>query len=318
MNEKLIIDEPIIEELGEYAKYLEACQLCPRKCGINRLKGERGLCGCGLLIRIARADLHMWEEPCISGKEGSGAVFFSGCNLRCIFCQNHEIADQTVGQVCTSSELADHFLRLEEKGANNINLVSASPYIPQLIPAIRMARERGLQLPFVFNCGGYENPEALRLLDGLISIYLPDFKYMDKEMARAYSKAEDYPEVAEEALQEMVRQIGSETVFNEKGMMVKGIIVRHLLMPGHVKNAKAVLDYLYHSYGNQIYISILQQYTPILSNSLVREDPLLSRRVTKREYQKVLDYALELGIENAFIQERGVAEESFIPAWDLV
>lgn len=297
---------------------LKSCRLCPRVCKVNRIEGERGYCGADAQMRIARADLHFWEEPCISAKSGSGAVFFSGCNLRCVFCQNHEIAEQLKGKSFSPLQLAESFLMLEKKGANNINLVTASPYLPQLILAIRQAKEMGLGIPIVYNSSGYENLEAIQLLDGMIDIYLPDFKYMDREMAKAYSNAQDYPDRAKEALAEMVRQTGGAKMqFSEDGIMQKGIIVRHLLMPGHVKNAKAVLAYLYSSYGDDIYVSILQQYTPILSNPRVKEDPLLSRKVTKREYERLLDYAIELGLKKAFIQERGVAKESFIPSWDL-
>ncbi len=303
------------EEAGEM---LKSCRLCPRACRVNRMEGEKGYCGAGLQMQIARADLHFWEEPCISGKNGSGAVFFSGCNLRCLFCQNHEIANQLKGKIFTAQELAKSFLDLEKKGANNINLVSASPYLSQLILAIKLAKERGLQIPLVYNSSGYESVDALRLLDGLIDIYLPDFKYMDRQMAKEYSNAADYPLIAKKAVEEMVRQAGGEkTEFSEDGLMKKGVIVRHLLMPGHVKNAKAVLDYLYSSFGDAVYISILQQYTPILSNPRIKEDALLSRRVTKREYDRLLDHAMELGIQNAFVQERGVAKESFIPSWNL-
>ena len=267
---------------------------------------------------IARADLHMWEEPCISGKKGSGAVFFSGCNLRCVFCQNYEIAEKTIGKSFSPFELAEIFLQLEEKGANNINLVSAAPYIPQTAETIHIAREKGLRIPIVYNSSGYESVESLRLLEGLIDIYLPDLKYLEEDMAYEYSKAREYPSIAKEAIAEMYQQTaGRGTLFNEDSIMQRGMIVRHLLMPGHVKNAKAVLKYLYQTYGDDIYISIMQQYTPILTNSWIKEDPLLSRKVTKREYERVIDYALELGITNAFIQERGVAKESFIPDWNL-
>ncbi len=297
---------------------LKSCRLCPRACGVNRIEGERGYCGAAAQMRIARADLHFWEEPCISAKNGSGAVFFSGCNLRCVFCQNHEIAEQLKGKSFSPLQLAECFLMLEKKGAHNINLVTASPYLPQLILAIRQAKEMGLGIPIVYNSSGYENPEAIRLLDGLIDIYLPDFKYMDGKMAKAYSNAPDYPDRAKEALAEMVRQTGGAKMqFSEDGIMQKGVIVRHLLMPGHVKNAKAVLNYLYSCYGDDIYVSILQQYTPILSNPKIKEDSLLSRKVTKREYERLLDYAIGLGLKKAFIQERGVAKESFIPSWDL-
>lgn len=290
------------------------CILCPRNCGINRDRGDKGFCGESSSVRIARAALHFWEEPVISGEKGSGAVFFTGCNLKCIFCQNASIAASEVGKEVSIETLAEIFLKLAGEGANNINLVTASHYVPQVAESIRIARKLGLAIPVVYNTSSYEKPETLRLLDGLVDIYLPDFKYMDAKLAKAYSRAEDYPEVAQAAIAEMYRQAGKPDFDADTGLMRKGVIVRHLVMPGAVGNAKAVIDYLYETYGDDIYISLMNQYTPMKEFA---EHPELNRKVTKREYEKVIQYALDLGVENAFIQEGETAQESFIPSFDL-
>ncbi|MCI8504845.1 MAG: radical SAM protein [Lachnospiraceae bacterium] len=262
----------------------------------------------------ARAALHMWEEPCISGEAGSGTVFFSGCSLGCVYCQNYDLARAWAGKRISTGRLGEVFFKLQEAGAANINLVTPTHYTTEIIQAVKTARKQGLVLPIVYNCGGYEKRETLQMLEGTVDIYLTDFKYMDEEAAARYSKAPDYPEVAKEALKEMVRQMKGDTVFDEQGMMTKGVIVRHLLLPGHLKNAKAVVKYLYESYGNQIYLSLMNQYTPL--PQVLKEFPELSRRVTKREYERLVDYALSLGVENGFIQEGETAEESFIPDFD--
>ena len=294
----------------------EPCRLCPRACGVNRADGERGTCGETAAIRLARAALHFWEEPCISGTKGSGAVFFSGCQLRCVYCQNQPIAHGDVGREVTVSRLTDIFFELEEQGANNINLVTPTHFVPQIIQGLEQAKLRGLTIPVVYNSSGYESVGTLRQLDGLVDIYLPDMKYSRTETAAKYSTAPDYAEVAGKALREMVRQTGAPE-FDRDGMMRKGVIVRHLLLPGHVTEAKEVLDYLYHTYGDLIYISIMNQYTPLLSmRGLASVYPELDRKVTKREYDKVIDHALELGIRNAFVQEGETAAESYIPAFD--
>lgn len=291
----------------------ENCILCPRYCQTNRTAGKHGYCGESNVIRIARAALHFWEEPVISGEKGSGTVFFTGCNLKCIFCQNAGIATNQVGKEVTTERLAEIFMELQEKGATNINLVTASHYVPQVADAIGFARKAGLTIPIVYNTSSYEKTEALKLLEGLIDIYLPDMKYIDSQMAKRYSNAEDYPEVASKAIAEMYRQVG-EPVFDEaSGLMKKGVIVRHLIMPGAVGNAKAVIDYLYDTYSDSIFISLMNQYTPMKEFT---EYPELNRKVTKREYEKVIQYALDKGIVNAFIQEGDTAKESFIPAFD--
>lgn len=289
------------------------CHICPRNCtGMNNAD-KIGVCGVPRnRIRIARAALHMWEEPCISGNAGSGAVFFSGCPLRCIYCQNYEIAGGKVGKEITMERLTDIFLELQEQGAANINLVTPTHYTPQIIPALERAKEQGLHLPIVYNCSGYEKLETLQKLNGLIDIYLTDFKYMDTEVAKRFSRAEDYPQVAQIALEEMVRQQG-EPVFDAQGMMQQGVIVRHLLLPNHLKNGKEVVRYVYETYGNQVYLSLMNQYTPLPQ---VADIPELNRKVTKREYESLIDYAIYLGVENGFIQEGETAEESFIPSFN--
>ena len=249
----------------------------------------------------------------ISGTRGSGAVFFTGCNLRCCFCQNREIAIGDSGLEITEERLAEIFLELQEKGAANINLVTPTHYVLQIIEALDLARKEGLSLPIVYNTSGYEKPETIRMLDGYVDVYLPDFKYMESELAAAYSGAPDYPKYAKAALKEMLHQTGNIQIDKDTGMIQKGVIVRHLVLPGHVKNSKAVIKYLLETYQDQILISIMNQYTPMPQ---VSGDPLLSRKVTKREYEKVIDYALELGMEDGFIQEGEAAKESFIPEFD--
>lgn len=292
------------------------CNLCPRECRVNRKDGQMGYCLSDNRIFVARAALHEWEEPCISGEMGSGAVFFSGCNLRCVYCQNYEIASGKRGRQVSVSELAEIFLQLQAKGAANINLVTPDHYIDQIAAAVLKARDIGLTLPIVYNGSGYEKKEVIRNLEGIIDVFLTDFKYMDKDLAEKYSKASDYPSVAAAALEEMV-QIAGDAVFDEKGMMQKGIIVRHLILPGHKKNAKEVIKYLYETYKDKIYISLMNQYTPFVKAVEGVYYKELCRKVTKREYEAVVDYAIELGVQNAFIQEGDTAKESFVPEFDL-
>ena len=294
------------------------CTLCPRACHADRTEGQKGRCHVDAQIRVARAALHMWEEPCLSGRSGSGAVFFSGCALGCIFCQNREIASGKAGLVISEARLAEIFLELQEKGANNINLVTAGHYVPQVVRALACAKSQGLRIPIVYNSSGYEKAETLRQLEGLIDIYLPDLKYLTPELAAAYSHAPDYPQYAMEAIAEMVRQQPQAEFMPEdrteaSPIMRCGVIVRHLLLPGHVREAKKVVSYLHETYGDQIYISMMNQYTPMSEKFA---DPNLNRRVTKREYERLLDYAAEIGVENGFYQEGATADESFIPEFD--
>ena len=290
----------------------ENCLLCPRKCGINRSTGQTGVCGVSSEIKVARAALHYWEEPCISGKRGSGAVFFSGCSQHCVFCQNREISDGKAGKVISKERLSDIFMELADKGANNINLVSPGQYIPDIVWAVNDAKSRGMKLPIIYNTSGYENVTELKLLEGIVDVYLPDFKYMDSTLSARYSRAKDYPSVAKQALSEMVRQQPDVVIDDATGLIQKGVIVRQLLLPGHVNDAKAVLKYLYDTYHDHVYISMMSQFTPIA----LKDYPEINRTVTRREYERLVDYALEIGITNAFIQEGDVAKDSFIPAFD--
>ncbi len=367
-------------------KFTDCC-LCPRNCHVDRTQGKTGYCGQTDQIRAARAVLHMWEEPCISGDAGSGAVFFSGCTLGCVFCQNHSIAAGSVGKTISTERLAEIFLELQGQKAWNINLVTAGHYAPQVVCALELAKKQGLRIPIVYNTSGYEKTETLRMFDGLVDIYLPDFKYLSGELARVYSHAADYPQVAKLALKEMVRQVGSaqfEIASGEKsgmitdelsvevaysdGMrdvsvgnssvgekdvlansvnisennnvaessailednvcfgenepddgvlerMLRGVVVRHLVLPGHVEESKNVIRYLYETYGDQIYISIMNQYTPIAGIEV--RYPELGRKITPQEYDEVVDYAIDIGVENGFIQDGETAEESFIPEFDI-
>ena len=272
---------------------LKDCCLCPRKCHADRTAGKTGYCGMDQTVRVARAALHMWEEPCISGRRGSGAVFFTGCNLRCCFCQNRDIAIGDSGLEITINRLAEIFLELQEKGAANINLVTGTHYIPQIIAALKIAKEKGMNLPAVYNCGGYESVEALKMLEGYIDVYLPDYKYAQSELARKYSHASDYPQTALRAIGEMLRQTGS-AQFDENGYIRRGTIVRHLILPGHTKNSKEALTVLHQTYGNQIYISIMNQYTPVFKQKEYTE---LNRRVTKESMKKFWIMRLKLELK---------------------
>lgn len=289
------------------------CTLCPRRCHVDRLAGNVGYCGQTASLRAARAALHHWEEPCISGTGGSGAVFFSGCNLQCVFCQNHNIAIGKAGQEISTERLAHIFLELQEQGAHNINLVTGTHFIPQICSALRLAKSWGLALPVVYNTGSYEEIETLCLLDGLVDIYLPDLKYYSSELSERYSHAPDYFEKASAALAEMFRQAGRPVLEEDSGLMKRGVIVRHLILPGETKDSKKLLRYLHETYGNDIYVSIMNQYTPL---SHVADIPALNRRVTDEEYSRVLNFAERIGIEQGFRQEGETASESFIPEFD--
>ena len=307
----------------------ENCMLCPRRCGIDRTI-TRGFCRAGCIPQIARAALHPWEEPCISGKEGSGTVFFAGCNLGCVFCQNSKISRPTrFTDACANApeseasspslpvrlrssveNLVMIFYKLFAQGANNINLVTADMFVPTVAEAIRLAKTQGFPLPFLLNTGSYLRVETLRRLDGLIDIYLPDFKFLSEKRAARYANAPEYPETARAAIREMVRQTGA-CVFDEKGLLKRGVLIRHLLLPNGLLEAKLLLKELYRTYGDTVYFSLLNQYTP-LPAQLAGYAELL-RPVTEREYDALVEYALSLGIANAYMQEQGSASESYIP-----
>lgn len=294
------------------------CTLCPRMCHANRTAGNMGFCGQGAEVTAARAALHFWEEPCICGSRGSGAVFFSGCNLQCVFCQNHDIALGKSGRPLTLERLSRIFLELQDKGAVNINLVTAGHFLPQVCLALSMAKKEGLSIPVVYNSSGYEEVSSLRMLEGLVDIYLPDLKYHSPKISALYSHAPDYFEKATAAITEMFRQTGRPVLSPESGLMEKGVIVRHLLLPDCAGDSKRVLRYLHDTYGNDIYVSILNQYTPLAHLGQMPEfaHSPLSRPVTDEEYARVLDFAERIGIEKGYIQEGGTAAESFIPAFD--
>ena len=291
---------------------MEKCTLCPRNCFVNRKLGEKGICGQSSTLKVARAALHFWEEPCISGEKGSGAVFFSGCALHCVFCQNQEIANGSVGKEISKERLSEIFLELQEKGANNINLVTPGHFVPQIVPAIERARNQGLNLPIVYNTSGYENVDSIRKLEGIVDIYLPDFKYMSSSLSKKYSHAPDYSEVAKKVVAEMVRQTGAASFYEKEGqeLMQRGVIVRHLILPGCMEDSKNIIRYLHDAYGDTIYLSIMNQFTPLKN---VEKYPELNRKLTEDEYDEVVDFAIDLGVENGFIQEGETAEESFIP-----
>ncbi|MBS5939188.1 MAG: radical SAM protein [Clostridium sp.] len=287
--------------------------MCPRNCGVNRLKDKVGYCGAGNNIRVARAALHYWEEPCISGSIGSGTVFFSFCTLKCVFCQNYNISQCSFGKEITIDRLAEIFLELQGKGALNINLVTPTHYVPQIIEALKIAKGKGLKLPVIYNSSGYEKVETIKLLKGYIDVYLPDMKYFDTKYSMKYSKAKDYFLYAKEAIDEMVNQVG-EVKFDKNGIIKKGVIIRHLMLPGLLFDSKKIIDYIHSTYGNKVYISIMNQYTPL---EHVKIYPELNRPLNQKHYEALIDYAVSIGVENGFIQEEGTDKESFIPLFNF-
>ena len=288
------------------------CNLCPRKCLIDRTK-TLGYCKATDKIKVARSALHYFEEPSISGTNGSGTIFFSNCNLKCCYCQNKEISTDGFGKEVSIERLSEMMLELEERGANNINLVTPTHYVPSIIEAIKIAKSKGLSIPIVYNTSGYESVETLKLLDGYIDIYLTDFKYFDDKLGKDLSKCSNYFEVASKALDEMYRQTGKNS-FNKDGLMTKGIIVRCLVLPTKSDDTKKIINYLYKKYQDNIYLSIMNQYTPV---NHIKDYPFLNKTVSEDEYNDVIDYAIDLGIKNAYMQEGGTCSESFIPSFDL-
>ena len=292
----------------KYKEY-DKCTLCPRKCGINRNNGEKGVCSQTAQIKIGRNALHHWEEPCISGEKGSGTVFFSGCPLRCAYCQNYKPGRGKVGQSVEDTSLCDIFIDLQNKGAHNINLVTAEHFAPHIKDAVVKARENGLKIPVILNSSGYVSAETLELLKDVIDIYLVDFKYMDSEIAKNYSSAPDYPEIAKKAISQMVEIVGN-PVFDEDGILKKGVVVRHLCLPSHEEDSKGILRYLFTTYADKIIYSIMRQYTPIKKHE---KFPELNRKITEKEYDEIIDFCIEMGLEEAYIQDDECALESFIP-----
>ncbi len=287
---------------------IEKCAICPRNCNIDRNK-QMGICSVGNEFRIGRIAPHMWEEPCISGEKGSGAIFFAGCNLKCVYCQNEKLSRGEVGQVYSAEALVEEMLLLQDSGVHNINLVTPTHYISQLVPVLQLAKKKGLKIPVVYNTSGYEKVESLKMLDGLVDVYMPDLKYLESELAEKYSRAKDYPEIVKKAIEEMYRQVGAPE-FDTDGMMKKGVMIRHLVLPGYTEESKAVIKYIYETYRDNLFISIMNQYTPY---GELENFPELQRPITEQEYEEVIDYAIEIGVENGFIQEGGTSSESFIP-----
>ncbi len=307
----------------------DSCELCPRRCGANRRGGQRGACGADGTLVVARAALHFWEEPPISGEAGSGTVFFANCPLHCVYCQNAVIAAGQAGVPATVDRVAQMCVELREQGALNINFVTPTHYAPQAREAVRRAREMGMDLPIVWNTSGYETAEAVRANTGTVDVYLTDFKYASRDLAMRYSKAPDYPEVALAALDEMVAQVG-EPRYDEVGgepRMVRGVVVRHLMLPGALEDSKRVVRLLHERFGSAVRLSLMNQYTPVLADAaeagdawaahVLKRFPELAQRVPDSEYEELLDYADDLGVQDYFWQEGGAAEESFIPPFDL-
>ena len=291
---------------------LTKCEICPHRCGVNRTENEIGRCKSTEKVKIALYSLHHFEEPCISGKHGSGTVFFSNCNLSCVYCQNYEISQEGKGKEISIEELANIFLEQQNRHAENINLVTPTSYTLQIIEAIKMAKKQGLTIPIIYNTNGYENVDTLKLLEGYIDVYLPDLKYYDNEIGEKYSKIRNYFEIATEAIQEMYRQVGIPK-FNEQGMIQKGLMIRHLILPNHIENSKKILKWLKENMDKQVYIDIMAQYFPTYK---AKETEDLNRKLIKEEYQKIEEYVYELDIQNGYMQELGEHEEEYVPKWD--
>ena len=293
----------------DYMKLLENCTLCMRNCNVNRNKGIKGVCNSTNSIRIARAALHFWEEPCISGKSGSGTVFFSNCNLKCVFCQNYKISSEGFGTEITIDRLAEIFLELQDKGANNINLVTPTHFVPQIIESLKIAKNKGLNLPIIYNTNSIDTLDTIKTLNGYIDVYLPDFKYFEDKYALKYSKIKGYSKNVLEVIDEMVKQVGHPK-FNEDGIIVKGVIVRHFLLPGLLFDSKKIIDAIYKKFEDSVYISLMNQYTPMYNAKMY---PEINKSINEKTYDSIINYALSLGVKNGFIQESGTNSEEFVP-----
>ena len=292
---------------------LNSCTLCPHNCKVNRLEGKKGRCKCDNTLKIALASLHMFEEPCISGTNGSGTVFFTNCNLNCIYCQNYEISQGGKGKEITIQTLANIFIKQQEKGAHNINLVTPTMYVYQIIEAIKLARKNGLKIPIIYNSNGYENVETIKMLNGYIDVYLPDLKYYTNELSKKYSNVDNYFEVATNAIKEMYSQVGN-AIFDDNGIIQKGVIIRHLVLPNHIQNTKNILKWINENLPKDIYVSVMAQYFPTYK---AKNDSLINRKLNKKEYKEVLNYLYSLDLQNGYIQELGSHEEEYVPNFNL-
>lgn len=292
---------------------LKNCKLCPRNCGVNRLENELGFCKSFKDVKLAKVSLHPWEEPCVSGKNGSGTIFFSNCNLKCVFCQNHNISQESVGKIVSINRLSEIFLEQQKRGAHNINLVTPTHYVPQIIEALKIAKSNGLTLPILYNSNGYENIETIDALNGYIDVYLPDLKYFNEKYALKYSHAKDYFSKASKAIERMVSQVGK-TQLDDNGIIKKGVIIRHLMLPGLLFDSKKIMDYIYNTFHDDVYISLMNQYTPMFNAC---KYPEINKPLNPKHYDALIDYCLDIGITKAFIQGEGTSTSEFTPNFDL-
>ena len=292
---------------------LKKCEMCPHKCKIDRTQNQIGRCKSKDTVKVAIASIHNYEEPCISGKNGSGTVFFSNCNLSCKFCQNYEISQQGLGKEITIERLSEIFLEQQSKKAHNINLVSPTSYAYQIIEAIKIAKKNGLKIPIIYNTNGYENIETIKLLNGYIDVYLPDLKYAEDDLGKKYSNVDNYFKIATSAIKEMYNQVG-ENIYDEDGMIKRGMIIRHLVLPNHTENTKKVLIWINSNMPKNITVSVMAQYFPTYKAKEIED---INRKITKREYKKVEDFLYSLDLENGYIQECGKNEEIYVPKWEI-
>ena len=292
---------------------LDKCMICPRNCKVNRISGQKGYCRLDDKIKIALASIHKFEEPCVSGEEGSGTIFFSNCNLKCIYCQNHEISQENVGKEVSVERLAQIMLEQQNRNVNNINLVTPTMYVYQIMESIKIARKNGLKIPIVYNSNGYENVDTIKMLNGYIDVYLPDLKYYLDDIAIKYSDAPNYFKVATNAIKEMYNQVGK-VKFDERGIIQKGVIIRHLILPNHIQNTKHILKWIKENFDDNVFVSIMAQYFPTYK---AKKDELINRKLSIKEYREIENYVFELNLKNGYIQELGKHEEEYVPKFDL-
>ena len=300
-------------EQSNYLKELEKCEICPHKCKVNRIKGQIGRCKATDKIKIALYSIHKYEEPCISGEKGSGTIFFSNCNLNCIYCQNYEISQLGKGKEISIERLAEIMLELQEKDVENINLVTPTSFTVQIIEAIKIAKSNGLHIPIIYNTNGYESIETIKKLEGYIDVYLPDLKYYYNKIGKRYSKIDNYFEITTKAILEMYNQVGK-TLLDERGIIKKGLMIRHLVLPNNIENSKKILKWIKENINDDVYINVMAQYFPTYK---AKEDEKLNRKLTQKEFKEIEDFVYELDIKNGYMQELGEHEEEYVPKWDV-
>ena len=300
-------------EQSNYLKELEKCEICPHKCKVNRIKGQIGRCKATDKIKIALYSIHKYEEPCISGEKGSGTIFFSNCNLNCIYCQNYEISQLGKGKEISIERLAEIMLELQEKDVENINLVTPTSYTVQIIEAIKIAKSNGLHIPIIYNTNGYENIETIKKLEGYIDVYLPDLKYYYNKIGKRYSKIDNYFEITTKAILEMYNQVEG-TLLDERGIIKKGLMIRHLVLPNNIENSKKILKWIKENINDDVYINVMAQYFPTYK---AKEDEKLNRKLTQNEFKEIENFVYELDIKNGYMQELGEHEEEYVPKWDV-